>query len=83
MPRLLLTGGHGMVGQNIKAHHQAKSWEIFAPTSTGTRPQGRAIGSSLHQGEQGLMWSSTPRVVSAGIQANMAPPSRFFRRKTT
>ena len=33
MPRLFLTGGSGMVGQNIQAHESAKNWDILAPTS--------------------------------------------------
>lgn len=33
LPKLLITGGSGMVGQNILNHPFAKSWEIFAPSS--------------------------------------------------
>ena len=29
MQRLFLTGGSGMVGQNIQAHASAKNWDIF------------------------------------------------------
>ena len=32
MQRLFLTGGGGMVGQNIQAHARAKDWDILAPT---------------------------------------------------
>jgi len=33
LPKLLITGGSGMVGQNILNHPFAKSWKIFAPSS--------------------------------------------------
>jgi len=32
MQRVFLTGGGGMVGQNIQAHARAKNWDILAPT---------------------------------------------------
>ena len=33
LPKLLITGGSGMVGQNILNHPFAKSWKIFVPSS--------------------------------------------------
>ena len=31
--KVLLTGGSGMVGRNIRSHPKSKNWEIFSPTS--------------------------------------------------
>ena len=32
--RLLITGGNGMVGRNLREHHASEQWEVLAPSRT-------------------------------------------------
>jgi len=77
MQRLLLTGGGGMVGQNIQAHERAKDWEILAPTSTEldlTNP--KAVSAYMKMHKPDLVVHAAGRV--GGIQANIAHPVGFL-----
>ena len=77
MQRLFLTGGGGMVGQNIQAHARAKNWDILAPTSAEldlTDP--KAVRSYIKQNKPDLVVHAAGRV--GGIQANMADQAGFL-----
>ena len=77
MPRLFLTGGSGMVGQNIQAHESAKNWDILAPTSAEldlTDP--KAVRSYIKKHKPDLVVHAAGRV--GGIQANMANQVGFL-----
>ena len=77
MQRLFLTGGGGMVGQNIQAHERAKDWEILAPTSTEldlTNP--KAVSAYMKMHKPDLVVHAAGRV--GGIQANIAHPVGFL-----
>ena len=77
LPKLLITGGSGMVGQNILNHPFAKSWEIFAPTSnelnlTNTLECEKYISKKMPN----LIIHSAGKV--GGIKANIAEPVEFL-----
>ena len=77
LPKLLITGGSGMVGQNILNHPFAKSWEIFAPTSnelnlTNTLECEKYISKKMPD----LIIHSAGKV--GGIKANIAEPVEFL-----
>lgn len=77
MPRLLLTGGQGMVGQNIRAHHRANSWEILAPTSTEVDlTEENSVRTYIKKNKPDLVIHAAGRV--GGIQANIANPVDFL-----
>lgn len=79
--KMLLTGGRGMVGSNIRDHPLAEEWTIIAPSSRDldlTDPAATAV----------FMQSQKPDIVVhaagrvGGIQANMANPVDFLDRNT-
>ena len=77
LPKLLITGGSGMVGQNILNHPFAKSWEIFAPSSnelnlTNTLECEKYISNKMPN----LIIHSAGKV--GGIKANIAEPVEFL-----
>ena len=77
MQRLFLTGGSGMVGQNIQAHDSAKNWDILAPSSAEldlTDPQAVCAYIKVHKPD--LVVHAAGRV--GGIQANMAQPVGYL-----
>ena len=77
MQRLFLTGGSGMVGQNIQAHDSAKNWDILAPSSAEldlTDPQAVCAYIKMHKPD--LVVHAAGRV--GGIQANMAQPVGYL-----
>ena len=77
MKRLFLTGGGGMVGQNIQAHESAKNWDILAPTSAEldlTDP--KAVRSYIKKNKPDLVVHAAGRV--GGIQANFADQVGFL-----
>ena len=77
MQRLFLTGGGGMVGQNIQAHESAKNWDILAPTSAEldlTDP--KAVCSYIKKHKPDLVVHAAGRV--GGIQANIADQVGFL-----
>lgn len=66
-----------MVGQNIRAHHLAKDWEILAPTSAEldlTEP--KAVRAYIKMHKPDMVVHAAGRV--GGIQANMAHPVDFL-----
>ena len=77
LPKLLITGGSGMVGQNILNHPFAKSWEIFAPSSnelnlTNTLECEKYISKKMPN----LIIHCAGKV--GGIKANIAEPVEFL-----
>ena len=77
MQRLFLTGGSGMVGQNIQAHKSAKDWEILAPTSTELDlTDQKAVCEYIKMHKPSVVVHAAGRV--GGIQANIANPVGFL-----
>jgi len=77
LPKLLITGGSGMVGQNILNHPHAKSWNIIAPSSkelnlTNTKECEQYIYNQMPD----LIIHSAGKV--GGIKANIAEPVDFL-----
>ena len=65
------------MGQNIRAHHLAKDWEILAPTSAEldlTEP--KAVRAYIKMHKPDMVVHAAGRV--GGIQANMAHPVDFL-----
>ena len=77
MQRLFLTGGSGMVGQNIQAHKNAKDWEILAPTSVELDlTDQKAVCAYIKKHKPDVVVHAAGRV--GGIQANIANPVDFL-----
>jgi GDP-L-fucose synthase len=79
MPRVLLTGGSGMVGKNLLAHEHPDNFEFIAPDSTKLNLL------NFDQTEAFLKREKPDIIVHAagvvgGIQANIASPVRFLTR---
>ena len=79
--KLLLTGGSGMVGRNIRAHDRAANWEILAPSSrTLDLTDAGAVRDYIAETKPDLVIHAAGRV--GGIQANMANPVSFLEENT-
>lgn len=80
MPRkLLLTGGSGMVGRNIREHPEAAQWEILAPSSRELDlTSAAAVENYIAAHKPDLVVHAAGKV--GGIQANMAEPVAFLDR---
>lgn len=77
MGRILLTGGKGMVGQNILEHPLAKQWEICAPSSQELDLTNFSQAAKfIEKIRPDLIIHSAGKV--GGIQANIAEPVRFL-----
>jgi GDP-L-fucose synthase len=77
MPRLFLTGGSGMVGCNIRAHHHALNWDFLAPTSEELDlTDANAVRNYFIVHKPDLVVHAAGRV--GGIQANIAHPVDFL-----
>ena len=77
MLRILLTGGQGMVGQNIREHHRAKSLIVFAPTSAELDlADERSVRTYIKTNKPDVVIHAAGRV--GGIQANMAHAVDFL-----
>lgn len=75
--RLLITGGAGMVGQNIVLHPLAKNWEILAPTRAELDLTNTAsVMDWMHRNKPDAVIHAAGRV--GGIQANIANPVDFL-----
>jgi GDP-L-fucose synthase len=80
-PLLLLTGGSGMVGSNIREHARAAGWTIDAPSS-------RALDLTDFAATRDYVARLAPDVIVhsagqvGGIQANIAHPVDFLVRNT-
>ena len=77
LPKLLITGGSGMVGQNVLNHPLAKSWNILAPSSkelnlTNTIECEKYISKQMPD----LIIHSAGKV--GGIKANITEPVQFL-----
>lgn len=77
MPRILLTGGRGMVGRNIQVHPLAQKWKIDAPTSEELDlTDMTAVRSYLRRNTPDVVIHAAGRV--GGIQANISHPVAFL-----
>ncbi|MBA4341127.1 MAG: GDP-fucose synthetase [Methylibium sp.] len=78
-PRVLLTGGGGMVGRNLAEHPGAAAWELLAPRRA-------ELDLERFDAVQSFMRETRPDVVIhsaglvGGIQANIAQPVDFLVR---
>lgn len=78
-PRVLLTGGGGMVGRNIAEHPGAAAWELLAPRRA-------ELDLERFDAVQAFVRETRPDVVIhsaglvGGIQANIAQPVDFLVR---
>ena len=75
--RILLTGGHGMVGRNLRAHPKAQAFEIVAPPRAELDLRDKAaVGAFLRRTAPDLVVHAAGRV--GGIQANIEDPLGFL-----
>lgn len=76
-PKLLLTGGAGMVGRNLREHPLAASWDLRAPTrSQLDLGDYRAVRAWMLEERPDVVVHAAGRV--GGIQANLAHPVEFL-----
>lgn len=76
-PKLLVTGGYGMVGRNLRAHPQSARWQILAPSSAQLDLRdGAALRAYLAQHRPDAVVHTAG--VVGGIHTNMAEPMRFL-----
>ena len=77
LPKLLLTGGSGMVGQNILNHSLAKSWKIISPSSQELNLTNSLDCEKYIRNEMpDLIVHSAGKV--GGIKANISEPVEFL-----
>lgn len=75
--KILITGGSGMVGQNLLEHTAARKYEILAPSSKQLNLlDAAAVLHYLNDNKPDLIIHSAG--VVGGIQANIANPVKFF-----
>jgi GDP-L-fucose synthase len=75
--RILLTGGSGMVGRNLREHPLASQFEISAPASSELNLLNRdAVAQYIQELRPHLVIHAAGKV--GGIQANMADPVGFL-----
>ncbi|MGM8849363.1 GDP-L-fucose synthase family protein [Salinicola halophyticus] len=75
--KILLTGGSGMVGQNLLEHTAAKEYEILAPSSRELDLLNKdSVANYLKAHNPTLIIHAGGKV--GGIQANMADPVAFL-----
>ncbi len=75
--RMLLTGGRGMVGCNIRAHDRAAEWDILAPSSDDLDLiDAGATAAYIADHAPDIVVHAAGRV--GGIQANMRNPVAFL-----
>jgi len=80
-PKLLLTGGRGMVGQNILEHPRAHDWDITAPSRAELDlTNAQAVTAYMAHWRPDMVVHAAGEV--GGIQANMAYPVDFLVRNT-
>ncbi|KGJ06221.1 GDP-L-fucose synthase [Paracoccus halophilus] len=77
MARLFITGGHGMVGRNLRAHPGIAAWQVLAPArSELDLCDDRAVRDYLARHRPDAVVHAAGLV--GGIQANLAQPVRFL-----
>lgn len=75
--KILLTGGNGMVGKNIRNHSSAANHQILAPSKNELDLRDMsAVETYLHRERPDLVIHSAGKV--GGIQANIADPVGFL-----
>ena len=80
--KILLTGGSGMVGRNIRDHPASESWEILAPSSRQLDlMQASVVEDYIAEKKPDLIVHCAGKV--GGIHANMSDPVEFLDRNVT
>lgn len=80
-PVLLITGGGGMVGRNLRAHPDAAGWKVLAPSSSELDLRDpKRLRSYLENNRPDAVIHAAG--VVGGIHANMAEPVRFLAANT-
>lgn len=75
--RLLITGGHGMVGRNIREAAEAAGWAVVAPSrSELDLTDDGAVDTFFRRAMPDMVVHAAGRV--GGIQANIANPTAFL-----
>jgi GDP-L-fucose synthase len=75
--KVLLTGGSGMVGRNVRDHPKSKNWRIFSPTSNelDLTDYGNVL-KYIKKIKPGIIIHAAGRV--GGINANLSNPVDFL-----
>ena len=80
--KILLTGGSGMVGRNIRDHPASATWEILAPSSRQLDlMQASVVEDYIAEKNPDLIVHCAGKV--GGIHANMSDPVEFLDRNVT
>ena len=75
--KIFITGGSGMVGQNLREHPEAQNYNLLAPSSSELNLLNeKAVFAYLNTHKPDLVIHCAGRV--GGIQANIANPVNFF-----
>lgn len=76
-PKLMITGGRGMVGRNIVEHARAAEWDVLAPGRAELDLMDRAaVDAYMATHQPDLIIHAAGKV--GGIRANMAEPVEFL-----
>ena len=79
--KLLITGGNGMVGRNLRGHPGLGAWGVFAPSSTELDlTDGEATYAYMARLKPDIVVHCAGKV--GGIQANIAAPVDFLTLNT-
>lgn len=75
--KILITGSRGMVGKNIREHHQATDYELLTPNRTELNLlDALGVKSYLTENKPDMIIHAAG--VVGGIQANIAEPVKFL-----
>lgn len=75
--RLLITGGNGMVGRNLREHHASEQWELLAPSRAELDlTDCQAVRSWIERHKPDAVIHTAGLV--GGVQANIASPVTFL-----
>lgn len=76
-PKLMITGGRGMVGRNIVEHARAAEWDVLAPGRAELDLMDRAsVDAYMTTHQPDLIIHAAGKV--GGIRANLAEPVEFL-----
>jgi GDP-L-fucose synthase len=76
-PRILLTGGSGMVGRNVLEHPEIHKLDVLAPSSSKLNLLDfQAVQAYLQANKPDMVIHAAGKV--GGIQANIREPVGFF-----